>query len=90
VPNIGEYLRPDIIQQVTRLDLKARFIVEGFLAGLHESPYHGFSSEFSEYRKYVVGDDMKDIDWNVYARTDRHYIKKFQAETNLNATCWWT
>ncbi len=82
---IKEYLRPDIIQQVTRLDLKARFIVEGFLAGLHESPYHGFSSEFSEHRKYVVGDDLKDIDWNVYARTDRHYIKKFQAETNLNA-----
>jgi len=84
MPKIEEYLRPDVIQKVARLDLKARFIVEGFLSGLHESPYHGFSSEFSEHRRYSVGDDLKELDWNVYAHTDRFYIKKFEAETNLN------
>jgi uncharacterized protein (DUF58 family) len=78
-----KYLRPEVIRQVARLDLRAKFIVEGFLAGLHASPYHGFSVEFSEHRKYVPGDDLKDLDWNVYAKTDKYYLKKFQAETNL-------
>ncbi len=78
-----KYLRPEVIRQVSRLDLRAKFIVEGFLAGLHASPYHGFSVEFSEHRKYVPGDDLKDLDWSVYARTDKYYLKKFQAETNL-------
>jgi uncharacterized protein (DUF58 family) len=78
-----KYLRPEVIRQVARLDLRAKFIVEGFLAGLHASPYHGFSVEFSEHRKYVPGDDPKDLDWNIYAKTDRYYIKKFEAETNL-------
>ena len=77
------YLRPEVIQQVQRLDLKARFIVEGFLAGLHDSPYPGFSLEFSEHRKYVPGDDPSLIDYNAWARTDKFYIRKFQAETNL-------
>ena len=78
-----EYLRPDVIQQVQRLDLKARFIVEGFISGLHSSPFQGFSVEFSEHRKYTPGDDIRQIDWNVFAKTDRYYIKKFEAETNL-------
>jgi len=78
-----QYLKPDVIRQVSRLDLKARFIVEGFFAGLHASPYHGFSVEFSEHRRYTAGDDLKDIDWNVFAKTDKYYIKKFEAETNL-------
>src|SRR5215472_4949066 len=78
-----KYLRPEVIRQVARLDLRAKFIVEGFLAGLHASPYHGFSVEFSEHRKYVPGDDLKDLDWNVYAKTDKYYLKKFQAETNV-------
>ena len=82
---VEQYLRPDVIQQVQRLDLKARFIVEGFLSGLHESPYHGFSVEFSEHRKYAAGDDIRLIDWNVFAKTDRFYIKKYQAETSLDA-----
>lgn len=77
------YLRPDVIRQVARLDLRAKFIVEGFLSGLHASPFQGFSVEFSEHRKYVPGDDLKDLDWHVYAKTDKYYIKKFQAETNL-------
>src|ERR687893_2324692 len=79
-----KYLRPEVIRTVGRLDLRARFIVEGFLAGLHASPFHGFSVEFSEHRKYTAGDNIADIDWNVYAKTDRFFIKKFQAETNLN------
>ncbi|HEV3204519.1 MAG TPA: DUF58 domain-containing protein [Gemmataceae bacterium] len=78
-----KYLRPDVIRQVSRLDLRAKFIVEGFLAGLHASPYHGFSVEFSEHRKYVPGDDLKDLDWNIFAKTDKYYIKKFEAETNV-------
>jgi len=80
-----KYLRPEVIRQVSRLDLRAKFIVEGFLTGLHSSPYHGFSVEFSEHRKYVPGDDPKDIDWNIYAKTDKYYIKKFEAETNLTS-----
>ncbi len=78
-----KYLKPEVIRQVARLDLRAKFIVEGFIAGLHASPFHGFSVEFSEHRKYAAGDNIGDIDWNVYAKTDRFYIKKFQAETNL-------
>jgi len=83
--SIEQYLRPDVIQQVRRLDLKARFIVEGFISGLHSSPFHGFSVEFSEHRKYTPGDDIRQIDWNVYAKTDRFYTRKYQAETNLDA-----
>lgn len=80
-----DYLKPEIIRTVSRLDLRARFIVEGFLSGLHTSPFHGFSVEFSEHRRYSQGDDPKDIDWLVYAKTDRYYIKKYQAETNITA-----
>ncbi|HEX4612044.1 MAG TPA: DUF58 domain-containing protein, partial [Urbifossiella sp.] len=78
-----KYLRPEVIRQVSRLDLRAKFIVQGFLTGLHASPFHGFSVEFSEHRKYTPGDDLKTLDWNVYAKTDRFYTKRFQAETNL-------
>lgn len=81
--NAEQYLKPEVIRQVARLDLRAKFIVEGFLSGLHASPFHGFSVEFSEHRKYSPGDNISDIDWNVFAKTDRFYIKKFQAETNL-------
>ena len=79
-----KYLRPEVIQTVARLDLRARFIVEGFLAGLHASPFQGFSVEFSEHRKYAPGDDIKNIDWGVYAKTERYYVKKFEAETNVS------
>jgi uncharacterized protein (DUF58 family) len=78
-----KYLKPEVIRQVARLDLRAKFIIEGFIAGLHASPFHGFSVEFSEHRKYTAGDNIADIDWNVYAKTDRFYTKRFQAETNL-------
>lgn len=70
-----QYLKPSVIRNVSRLDLRARFIVEGFLTGLHSSPFHGFSVEFSEHRRYAQGDDPKNIDWLVYAKTDRYYIK---------------
>jgi uncharacterized protein (DUF58 family) len=72
-----------VIRQVSRLDLRAKFIVEGFISGLHASPFQGFSVEFSEHRKYTAGDNISDVDWAVFAKTDRFYIKKFQAETNL-------
>src|SRR5882757_7122398 len=78
-----KYLRPDVIRQVSRLDLRAKFIVEGFLSGLHASPFQGFSVEFSEHRKYTAGDDLKDLDWTVYAKTERYYVKRFKAETNV-------
>src|SRR5215212_1746128 len=78
-----KYLRPEVIRQVARLDLRAKFIVEGFLQGLHASPFQGFSVEFSEHRKYSAGDDLKDLDWNVFAKTDKYYVRKYQAETNV-------
>ncbi|MGI5831710.1 MAG: DUF58 domain-containing protein [Thermoguttaceae bacterium] len=77
------YLNPEVIRTIKRLDLKAQFIVKGFIHGLHASPLHGFSVEFSEHRKYVAGDDPKEIDWLVYAKTDKYYIKKYESETNL-------
>lgn len=83
MPSVERYLKPAVINQIKRLDLRAQFIVKGFLHGLHASPFHGFSVEFSEHRKYTHGDDPKDIDWLVYAKTDKYYVKKFEAETNI-------
>jgi uncharacterized protein (DUF58 family) len=83
MPAVEQYLKPEVIRQIARLDLRAQFIVKGFLQGLHASPFHGFSVEFSEHRKYTPGDDPQDIDWLVYAKTDKYYIKKFEAETNI-------
>jgi len=82
---LEQYLQPDVIRQIQRLDLKPKFIVDGFISGLHRSPFHGFSVEFSEHRKYTPGDDIRLIDWKVFGKTDRYYIKKFEAETNLEA-----
>jgi uncharacterized protein (DUF58 family) len=81
--SVEKYLKPEVIRQISRLDLRAQFVVRGFLQGLHASPFHGFSVEFSEHRKYTAGDDPKDIDWLVYAKTDKYYVKKFEAETNI-------
>ncbi len=83
MPAAEQYLKPEVIRQIKRLDLRAQFIVRGFLHGLHSSPFHGFSVEFSEHRKYAPGDDLKDLDWLVYAKTDKYYIKKFESETNI-------
>ena len=81
----ARYLDPAIIARLGTIDLKARAIVEGFLTGLHRSPYKGFSVEFAEYRQYLPGDDLANLDWKVFARSDKHFIKKYEEETNL--TC---
>ena len=78
------FFDPAVIARLGTLELKARTIVEGFLSGLHRSPFKGFSVEFAEYRQYMPGDDLATIDWKVYARTDRYYVKKFEDETNLD------
>jgi uncharacterized protein (DUF58 family) len=78
-----QYLKPETVSKLKGMELKARMVVEGFIAGLHKSPYHGFSVEFAEHRQYMPGDNIADIDWKVYARTDRHYIKQYEEETNL-------
>jgi len=78
-----KYLKPEVINQIKRLDLRAQFVVKGFMQGLHASPFHGFSVEFSEHRRYSPGDDPKNIDWLVFAKTDKYYVKKFEAETNI-------
>jgi uncharacterized protein (DUF58 family) len=80
-----KFLDPRVISRLKGLDLRARLIVEGFLVGLHKSPYHGFSVEFAEHRAYNPGDEIRFIDWKVYGRTDRYYIRKFEEETNLKA-----
>jgi uncharacterized protein (DUF58 family) len=77
------FLDPAVLARLGTLELKARTIVEGFLTGLHKSPFKGFSVEFAEYRQYMPGDDLTTIDWKVYARSDRHYVKKYEEETNL-------
>ena len=76
-------IAPQALMSIKNLELRARVVVEGFLHGLHRSPYHGFSVEFSEYRQYSPGDDPRYLDWRLYARSDRYYIKKFEDETNL-------
>lgn len=78
------FLDPAVVARLGTLELKARTIVEGFLTGLHRSPFKGFSVEFAEYRQYMPGDDLSTIDWKVYARSDRYYVKKFEDETNVD------
>src|SRR5690242_10215766 len=78
------FLDPALLARLGSMELKARTVVEGFLSGLHRSPYRGFSVEFAEYRQYMPGDDLSTLDWKVYARSDRHYVKKFEEETNLD------
>lgn len=83
MPGQARFLDPAIVARLGSIDLKVRTIVEGFLTGLHRSPYKGFSVEFAEYRQYIPGDDLATLDWKVYARSDRHFVKKFEEETNL-------
>src|SRR5262245_43756067 len=78
------FLDQAVLARLGTLDLRARTIVEGFLSGLHRSPFRGFSVEFAEYRQYMPGDDISSIDWKVYARSDRYYVKKFEEDTNLD------
>lgn len=78
-----QYLQPETVSKLKGMELRARMVVEGFIAGMHKSPYHGFSVEFAEHRQYMPGDNIHDIDWRVYAKTDRYYIKQYEEETNL-------
>lgn len=80
-----KYLRPDVVAKLSNMELVARLVVEGFITGLHKSPYHGFSVEFAEHRQYMPGDEIKHIDWKIYGKTDRYYIKQFEEETNLKS-----
>jgi uncharacterized protein (DUF58 family) len=79
----ASFIDAPTLMRIKSLQLRARIVVQGFLSGLHRSPHHGFSVEFSEYRQYTSGDDLKHLDWRLYARTDRYYIKRFEDETNL-------
>jgi len=80
-----KYLEPQIIAQLENIELKARLVVEGFITGLHRSPYHGFSVEFAEHRQYRPGDEIRHIDWKVYGRTEKFFVKQFEEETNLRS-----
>ena len=84
--NQGASIDPQALMQIKSLQLRARAAVEGFVKGLHRSPYHGFSVEFSEYRQYTPGDDPRYLDWKLFARSDRYHIKRFEDETNLRCT----
>ncbi|REK09432.1 MAG: DUF58 domain-containing protein [Planctomycetota bacterium] len=86
MPASKRFLHPEAIGRITRLDLRARHIVEGFLAGIHRSPYFGQSVEFLQHREYVPGDELRHIDWKVWAKQDRYYVKQFEEDTNLRAT----
>ncbi|MEO6939136.1 MAG: DUF58 domain-containing protein [Candidatus Kapaibacterium sp.] len=81
----ADYLQPEVASGLGNMELVARMVVEGFITGLHKSPYHGFSVEFAEHRPYLPGDAIRNIDWKLYARTDRYYIKQYEEETNLKA-----
>ena len=76
------FIDPSSLMKIKNLQMRAKVIVEGFMAGLHRSPYHGFSVEFTDYRQYSPGDDPKYVDWRLFARSDRYFIKKFEDETN--------
>ncbi len=80
------FLLPETIRRIARLDLRAKHVVEGFLSGLHRSPYFGQSIEFRQHREYSYGDDMRDVDWKVWAKQDRYYVKQYEEDTNLRCT----
>lgn len=83
VSSYRTFLDPTVIAKLSSISLKARYIVEGTIAGLHKSPYHGFSVEFSEHREYVEGDEIRHIDWKLYGKSDKYYVKQFEEESNL-------
>jgi uncharacterized protein (DUF58 family) len=80
------FLHPEVVQRIARLDLRARHVVEGFLSGMHRSPYFGQSVEFRQHRPYAAGDDLRYVDWKVWAKQDRLFVKQFEAETNFRMT----
>jgi uncharacterized protein (DUF58 family) len=84
--DLKQFLSPDAVARISRLELQARQIVEGFLSGQHRSPYFGQSIEFAQHREYAPGDDVRRIDWKVWSKTDRYYVKQYEEETNLRTT----
>src|SRR3989337_2044888 len=84
--NAKTYLDPKTLDRIKRLDVRARLVVEGFITGQHRSPYNGFAVEFATHREYTPGDDTRHIDWKVWSKTDRLYIKEYEEETNLKCT----
>src|SRR3989304_3977773 len=86
MPDSKRFLHPEAIARISRLDLRARHIVEGFLSGIHRSPYFGQSVEFLQHREYAPGDDLRHVDWKVWAKQDRFYVKQFEEDTNLRCT----
>src|SRR3954462_1509378 len=83
MPSLSQQFDPKMLATLEGLDFKARYVMEGFLSGLHESPFHGFSVEFSDYRNYQPGDDLRHLDWRLYARSDRLCLKRYMQETNV-------
>jgi uncharacterized protein (DUF58 family) len=81
----SKYLNPEVLNQIRHLEVTSRNVVEGFLSGMHRSPYHGFSVEFAQHREYVQGDDLRFLDWKAYAKSDKYYIKEYEEETNFRA-----
>ena len=80
---LTKYFQPEVLSRISRLELRARHVVEGFVSGMHKSPYKGFSVEFANHRSYVPGDDIRHIDWRVYGKADRYFVKEYEAETNM-------
>jgi uncharacterized protein (DUF58 family) len=85
-PDSRRFLHPEAIKRISRMELRARHIVEGFLAGMHRSPYFGQSVEFLQHREYAPGDELRHIDWKVWAKQDRYFVKQFEEETNMRVT----
>ena len=83
--NKRKYLDPSVVAKLNNMKLRARLVVEGYLIGHHKSPYHGFSVEFAEHRAYGHGDEVRHIDWKLYGKTDRYYVKRFEEETNVRS-----
>ncbi|MGE0608530.1 MAG: DUF58 domain-containing protein [Pirellulales bacterium] len=86
MPDSKRFLHPEAIKRIARMEIRARHVVEGFLSGMHRSPYFGQSVEFVQHREYARGDDLRHIDWKVWAKHDRYYVKQFEEETNLRCT----
>ena len=86
LPEASRYLDPKVLEKIKQLDVRARLVVEGFITGQHKSPFHGFAVEFAGHREYSPGDELKYIDWKVWSKTDRLYIKEYEEETNLSCT----
>jgi len=80
---VRQFLQPEVVSKLHNMEIRARLVVEGFIQGLHRSPYHGFSVEFAEYRQYIPGDEPRFVDWKLFGKTDRYYVKVFEEETNL-------